>query len=101
VPSRRTLVVVNLRGQPVEILHGGEVIVVAGFGQAELPALPEEGGQLAELARQGAVALQPAPAAEPAAGRRRKAAARPRSTGARKRPPARKKPSPKSPEGGT
>ncbi len=102
MPSRKTLVVVNLRGQPVEILHGGEVIVVAGFGQAELPALPEEGGQLAELARQGAVALQPAPAAEPAAGRsRRKAAARPRSTGARKRTPARKKPSPKSPEGGT
>ena len=63
MPSRKTLVVVNLRGQPVEILHGGEVIVVAGFGQAELPALPEEGGQLAELARQGAVALQSAPAA--------------------------------------
>jgi hypothetical protein len=87
VPSPRKLVVVNLRAQPVEIQHGGEMIVVREFGHAELPALDGPQGQLAELEKQGAVAVQvPAAAVPPAK-------SKPASAGAKKKPPARR-PSP-------
>ena len=63
MPSPRKLVVVNLRAQPVEIQHGGEVVVLPEFAHAELPELAGAEGQLAELARQGAVAVLPPPPA--------------------------------------
>jgi hypothetical protein len=93
VPSPKKVVVVNLRAQPVEIQHGGQVVVLPEFARAELPDLPNEEGQLAELARQGAVAvLAPSPApnapSEPA-------------TATKKKTPAPKKPPPKSPEEGS
>jgi hypothetical protein len=88
VPSPRKVVVVNLRAQPVEIQHGSEVVVVPEFGHAELAQLPGAEGQLAELTRQGAVAVHAA-----------KAPARPRPGGAKKKPPAKKTP-PKKPQGG-
>ena len=92
--SRKSLVVVNLRAQPVEIQHGGEVVVVPALAHAELaaPAVPE--GQLAELARQGAVAVHTAPAA-PAPARARAAKKKPKP-----KPPAAKKPAEKKPQGG-
>jgi hypothetical protein len=101
VPRHRRLIVVNLRAQPVEIHHGGDVVVVPALGHAELPELSDEGGQLAELARRGAVSVQVEPVQGAAAGRSGTAPARPRSTGARRRSPGRKTPTPKSPEGGT
>jgi hypothetical protein len=87
VPSPRKLVVVNLRAQPVEIQHGGEVIVVRAFAHAELPELDGPQGQLAELEKQGAVAVQvpAAPAAKPKP--------KPAAAGSKKKPPARR-PSP-------
>jgi hypothetical protein len=88
--------VVNLRAQPVEIQHGGEVIVVPEFAHAELPELPGPQGQLAELAKQGAVAVQ-APAAKPAAA---KPKPKPAAGGPKKKPPAKRPSSPKSPQGG-
>jgi hypothetical protein len=95
----------NLRAQPVEIYHGGDVVVVPAFAQTEFPELPGEGGQLAELARRGAVAVQTTAAEtapKPAKKRsRRTTPARPRSTGASKKSPGPKTPPPKSPEGGT
>jgi hypothetical protein len=89
-PSK--LVVVNLRAQPVEIQHGGEVVVVPEFAHAELPELAGGGGQLAELERQGAVAVHAAPAPKPPA---------PKPPAVAKKPPA-KKPTPpkKKPQGG-
>jgi hypothetical protein len=87
VPSRRTLVVVNLRAQPVEISYGGEVVVVPEFAHAELPKLPGEEGQLAELALRGAVAVQAAPAESPTPARpARKSKPRPRPSGAKQKP---------------
>ena len=54
MPSPRKLVVVNLRAQPVEIQHGGEIVangtikatwfVVPGSGTGELSGLRGEGG---------------------------------------------------------
>ena len=105
MPSPRKLVVVNLRAQPVEIQHGGEVVVVPEFAHAELPELPGPQGQLAELAKQGAVAVQ-APAAKPAvqATTAKPAAAKPKpkpaAGGPKKKPPAKKPAPPKSPQGG-
>jgi hypothetical protein len=103
VPSPNKLVVVNLRAQPVEIQHGGEVVVVPEFAHAELRELTEPQGQLAELAKQGAVAVQaPAAALRPAAPKPAapKPAARPKrkpaAGGQKKKPPA-KRPPPKSP----
>jgi hypothetical protein len=90
VPSPKKIVVVNLRDQPVEIQHGGEVVVLPEFARAELPELPGGEGQLAELARQGAVAVLPPPPAP-------KAPAKPRATTTKKKTPAPKKPPPKSP----
>ena len=92
MPSPSKLVVVNLRAQPVEIQHGGEVVVVPEFAHAELPELPGPQGQLAELAKQGAVAVQ-APAAQPAA-------AKPTAGGPKKKPPAKQQSPPKSSQGG-
>jgi len=95
VPSPRKLVVVNLRAQPVEIQHGGEVVVVPEFAHAELPELPGPQGQLAELAKQGAVAVQ-AVAAKPAA----KPKPKPAAGGPRKKPSAKRPSPPKTPQGG-
>jgi hypothetical protein len=92
---------VNLREQPVEIHHGGDVVVVPALAHAELPELADEGGQLAELARRGAVAVHAEPAEVAGAARSSKAPARSRSTGTSRRSPRRKTPTPKSPEGGT
>ncbi len=89
MPSPRKLVVVNLRAQPVEIQHGGEVIVVREFAHAELPELDGPQGQLAELEKQGAVAVQVPAAAASAA----KPKPKPAAAGAKKKPPARR-PSP-------
>lgn len=92
--SSKSLVVVNLRAQPVEIQHGGEVVVVPALAHAELaaPAVPE--GQLAELARQGAVAVHVAAAAPV---RPRTARSKPKP---KPKPPAAKKPAKKKPQGG-
>jgi hypothetical protein len=87
VPSPRKLVVVNLRGQPVEIQHGGRIVVVPEFARLELEEPSAGEGQLDELVRQGAVSLQAEPAKTPTARPKRK-------------PPAKKTPPPKPPQGG-
>lgn len=97
MPSPRKLVVVNLRAQPVEIQHGGEMVVVPEFAHAELQEQAGAEGQLAELARHGAVSVR----AEPAKSTQTKAAAGPRTGGARPKTPAKKTSPPKKPQGGT
>jgi hypothetical protein len=86
VPSPKKLVVVNLRAQPVEIQHGGQVVVVPEFGRAELQEPSAGEGQLDELVRQGAVVVQEVAPAKP--------------TAPKKKPPAKKTPPPKPPQGG-
>jgi hypothetical protein len=87
VPRRRgsSLVVDNLREQPVEIHHGGAVIVIQPFGRAELPRLPlADTRHLAELERRRIVVVEaraasPRPktaTARPAPKRKRRGAAR-------------------------
>jgi hypothetical protein len=60
VPARRTgpsIVVANLRPQPVEIHHGEEVVVLPPYEQARLPDVPGS-KQLTELASRGLVSVQ-------------------------------------------
>jgi hypothetical protein len=90
VPSRKSLVVVNLRAQPVELHYGGEVVVVPEFAHTELPKLPGEEGQLAELARRGAVAVQTVAPEPPAPRSRRKP--KPRPAKPKPKPKAKAKP---------
>jgi hypothetical protein len=92
VPSRKSLVVVNLRAQPVELHYGGEVVVVPEFAHTELPKLPGEEGQLAELARRGAVTVQTAAAEPPAPQSRRKPKPKPRPAKPKPKPKAKAKP---------
>jgi hypothetical protein len=108
VPSRRQLVVENLRAQPVEIHYGDEVVVVPRFGRAELAELPGEHGQLAELARRGAIAFRSERVEPPSGGRAPAGAAKPKSKSkpkSRQTSPRGARPrrgsSPKQPEGGT
>jgi len=95
VPSRSKLVVVNLRAQPVELHYGGEVVVVPEFADAELPKLPGEEGQLAELARRGAIVVQDAAAATAPPARKPKP--KPRSRPAKPKPRPKPKPSGRKP----
>jgi hypothetical protein len=94
VPSRSKLVVVNLRAQPVELHYGGEVVVVPEFADAELPKLPGEEGQLAELARRGAIAVQDAAAATAAPANTRR---KPKPRSRRAKPKPKPKPSGRKP----
>ena len=90
MPSRKSLVVVNLRAQPVELHYGGDVVVVPEFAHTELAKLPGEEGQLAELARRGAIAVQTAAAEPPAPQSRRKP--KPRPAKPKPKPKAKAKP---------
>jgi hypothetical protein len=87
VPSPRKLVVVNLRAQPVEIQHGGQIVVVPEFAQVGLEEPSAGEGQLDELVRQGAVSVHAEPATTP-------------TTRPKRKPPAKKTPTPKPPQGG-
>jgi hypothetical protein len=91
----RRVRVENLRDQPVEIHHGEAVVVIAPYETAELPVVATGGEQLAQLARQELVSIEPLqPAQRAATPARRRAESkpnRPRSSAStsKRKPPKR------------